>query len=135
MKLNGKKVGIALTGSVCTFTKVFDELERLVLEGAVVTTIISYNTADSVSRFGCGKDFIQRAKQITGREPIMTIPDAEPIGPKHYFDVLAIFPCTGNTMAKFANGITDTPVLMAAKSHMRNQKPLVISISTNDALR
>lgn len=134
MELKGKKVGIAVTGSFCTFDKIFKELKNLVDTGADVYTIFSGASQQISSRFGEPEEFLKKAEEITGREPIITIEGAEPIGPKSYLDVLVIFPCTGNTAAKLANGITDTPVLMAAKAHLRNNKPLVISISTNDAL-
>lgn len=134
MELKGKKVGVALTGSFCTFDKIFVELEKLKKTEAEVYTIFSNASQSISSRFGKPEEFMERAKEITGRAPILTIEDAEPIGPKAYLDVLVIFPCTGNTIAKLANGITDTPALMAAKAHLRNNKPLVISISTNDAL-
>lgn len=134
MEIKGKKVGVALTGSFCTFEKIFVGLEQLVEAGADVYTIFSNSAQQFASRFGTPEEFIKRARDITGRYPIMTIPDAEPIGPKGYLDVLVIYPCTGNTIAKLANGITDTPVLMAAKAHLRNNKPLVVSVSTNDAL-
>ncbi|MDD6071453.1 MAG: dipicolinate synthase subunit B [Clostridiales bacterium] len=134
MEIKGKKVGVAFTGSFCTFDKIFIELEKLVAAGADVYTIFSESSQKIASRFGTPEEFLKRAEEITGRKPILTIGEAEPIGPKGYLDVLVIFPCTGNTVAKLANGITDTPVLMAAKAHLRNNKPLVISISTNDAL-
>lgn len=134
MKLKGKKVGIVLTGSFCTYKQVFSQLEALVSKGAEVTTIFSFNASSIDSRFGKSEDFIKRVKDITGKDPILTIEDAEPIGPKCLFDILAVFPCTGNTIGKLANGITDTPALMAAKAHLRNGKPLVLSVSTNDAL-
>lgn len=134
MNLNGKKVGIALTGSFCTFEKMFTELEKLTAAGADVYPILSNASQSIQSRFGKPDTYVIKIKEITGREPITSIEGAEPIGPKAYLDVLAILPCTGNTAAKLANGITDTPVLMAAKAHMRNNKPLVISISTNDGL-
>lgn len=134
MEIKGKKVGVAFTGSFCTFEKIFVELEKLVKAGADVYTIFSESSQKIASRFGTPEEFLKRAEEITGRKPIITIGEAEPIGPKGYLDVLVIFPCTGNTVAKLANGITDTPVLMAAKAHLRNNKPLVISISTNDAL-
>ena len=134
MEIKGKKVGVAFTGSFCTFEKIFVELEKLVAAGADVYTIFSESSQKIASRFGTPEEFLKRAEEITGRRPILTIGEAEPIGPKGYLDVLVIFPCTGNTVAKLANGITDTPVLMAAKAHLRNNKPLVISISTNDAL-
>lgn len=134
MKLNGKKVGIAITGSFCTFDKIFIELEKLVSNGSAVTTIFS-NAASSINcRFGECREFMERAERITGNKPILTIEDAEKIGPGKLFDIMAILPCTGNTMAKLANGITDSAVLMAAKAHIRNERPLVISLSSNDAL-
>lgn len=134
MNLDGKKVGIALTGSFCTFEKMFTELEKLTAAGADVYPILSNASQSIQSRFGKPDTYVIKLKEITGREPITSIEGAEPIGPKGYLDILAILPCTGNTAAKLANGITDTPVLMAAKAHMRNNKPLVISISTNDGL-
>ncbi len=134
MELKGKKVGVAITGSFCTLDKIFVELGNLVEEGADVVTVFSDAVRTTDSRFGKAEDFLERAERITGKPPILCIRDAEPIGPRSLLDVLVIFPCTGNTLAKLANGITDTPVLMAAKAHLRNNKPLVISISTNDAL-
>lgn len=134
MDLKGKKIGIALTGSFCTFEKIFQELEKLVEAGAEVYTIFSNASQQISSRFGKPEDFMKRAEEITGRKPICNIEGAEPIGPQSYLDAYVIFPCTGNTVAKLANGITDTPALMGAKAHLRNNKPLVISISTNDAL-
>ncbi len=134
MSLKGKHIGIALTGSFCTYEKVFQELQKLAAEEAVIQTIFSDAAQTLNSRFGKAEDFIRRAGEITGRKPMMSIPEAEPIGPGSLFDILVLFPCTGNTIAKLANGITDTPVLMAAKAHLRNNKPLLISVSTNDAL-
>lgn len=130
----GKNIGIAITGSFCTYSKIFKEIEALTETGANIYTIFSSNAALTNSRFGMGCDFLKRAQELTGKEPITTIPDAEPIGPKSMLDVLAIAPCTGNTLSKLANGISDTPVLMAAKAHLRNNRPVVISLSTNDAL-
>lgn len=134
MSLKGKNIGIAITGSFCTYEKTFIQIETLVQEGAIVRTIFSNSAATLNSRFGNSEDFLKRAEEITGYPPILTIPDAEPIGPKKMFDILVLLPCTGNTIAKLANGITDTPVLMAAKAHLRNNRPLLISLSTNDAL-
>lgn len=134
MSLYGKNIGIALTGSFCTFDKAFKEVENLIDENANIYPIFSNNSQVINSRFGNAADFLNKMKYMTGNDPITTIEDAEPIGPKKYLDVLAIVPCTGNTLAKLANGITDTPVLMAAKAHLRNGKPLVISIATNDGL-
>lgn len=134
MNLNNKKVGVALTGSFCTYKNAFEELEKLVAAGADVSTIFSYASQTMDSRFGEAKHFLEEAERITGNKPILSIPDAEPIGPGSLLDILIILPCTGNTIAKLANGITDTPVLMAAKAHLRNDKPLLLSVSTNDAL-
>lgn len=134
MELKGKKIGAAFTGSFCTYKKVFEGLEKLVEEGATVQTIFSDAAQSIDSRFGEAGDFVEKARQITGIPPMLTINQAEPIGPGSLLDLLIIFPCTGNTIAKLANGITDTPVLMAAKAHLRNEKPLLLSISTNDAL-
>lgn len=134
MKIEGKKVGVALTGSFCTYAKIFPQLTALTDAGADVTVIFSNAAAGIDSRFGKAEDFLKKAEEITGKKPILTIAEAEPIGPKSLLDILVIFPCTGNTAAKLANGITDTPVLMAAKAHLRNEKPLVVSLSTNDAL-
>lgn len=134
MSLSGKKIGIAFTGSFCTYARIFEELEALQKEEPVIQTIFSDSAQSIDSRFGTAESFLKRAEEITGIPPILTIKDAEPIGPKSLLDLLVIFPCTGNTLAKLANGITDTPVLMAAKAHLRNDKPLLLSVSTNDAL-
>lgn len=134
MKLKGKRVGIAITGSFCTYKNLFVELENVVSEGADVQTIFSDSAQKIDSRFGNAEEFLERAEQITGKPVMKTIAQAEPIGPEKLLDLLIILPCTGNTIAKLANGITDTPVLMAAKAHLRNERPLLLSISTNDAL-
>lgn len=134
MKLKGKKVGVAITGSFCTYEKVFQVLQALKSEGAEVQTIFSDAAQTLDSRFGNAEEFVTRAKEITGKAPFLTIPQAESIGPKGLLDLLILMPCTGNSIAKLANGITDTPALMAAKAHLRNERPLLVSISTNDAL-
>lgn len=134
MRFEGTTIGVALTGSFCTFKKVFEQIELLVKEGADVYTIFSTASQTFDTRFGEANYFLNYAKELTGHDPILTIPEAEPIGPKAYLDILIIAPCTGNTTAKLANGITDTPVLMAAKAHIRNEKPLVLAIATNDGL-
>ncbi len=132
--LSNKNIGVAITGSYCTYAKVFEELEQLAQTGANLYSIFSYQSSTTDSRFGKCREFLDRAEKITGRKPIVTIPDAEPIGPSALFDILVIAPCTGNTLSKLANGISDTPVLMAAKAHLRNNRPLVVALSTNDAL-
>ena len=134
MKLSECNIGFAITGSFCTFDKIKSQIKILKDEGADITPIFSFNTYNMDTRFTKAKDFTDEIKAITGKEGMSTIQQAETVGPGKLFDVLVIAPCTGNTAAKLANGITDTPVLMAAKAHLRNNRPLVISISTNDAL-
>lgn len=109
MELKGKQIGVAITGSFCTYKKLFTELENLVLEGAEVQTIFSNSAQKTDSRFGNAEDFVKRAEEITGKKIMKTIAQAEPIGPKNLLDLLIIMPCTGNTIAKLANGISDTP--------------------------
>lgn len=132
--LKGKRIGFAICGSFCTFSKAFVQLERLIAEGAEVTAVMSFNAASLDTRFGKAADHIAYLERVTGKSVIKTIEDAEPIGPQKMFDALLIAPCTGNTMAKLAAGIIDTPVTMAAKSHIRNASPLIIAPSTNDGL-
>lgn len=127
-------IGLAITGSFCTFDKIKGEIQALTEEGANVVPIFSDNTQRINSRFAQAEEFMKEVEALTGNKGIRTIAEAETIGPSGCFDILVIAPCTGNTMAKFSNGITDTPVLMAAKAHVRNEKPIVIAISTNDAL-
>lgn len=134
MSLKGIKIGFALTGSFCTFEKTIEQIENLVKLGAEVIPIMSYNSFNLDTKFGAASDHINRIKEITNKDIIHTIQEAEPIGPKKMTDIMIIAPCSGNTISKLANGINDTPVTMAAKSHLRNQRPLVIAISTNDAL-
>ncbi|NLL78585.1 MAG: dipicolinate synthase subunit B [Clostridiales bacterium] len=134
MYVTGKTIGVALTGSFCTYAKIWPELQKLKDQGANLIFILSEHAASIKSRFGKPADFLEQIRTLTDTPPILTIEDAEPIGPQSLLDILVIFPCTGNTAAKLACGITDTPVLMAAKAHLRNEKPLVLSLSTNDAL-
>lgn len=134
MEISGKKIGVAFTGSFCTFAKVFEVLITLKEEGVDLYPILSAKTQNISCRFGDNEAFTNRITEICEREPITTIEGAEPIGPSGFLDALILLPCTGNTLAKLANGITDGPVTMAAKAHLRNEKPLLISLSTNDAL-
>lgn len=127
------KLGFALCGSFCTFEKILREMEKL-SEHYDITPVLSGFAASADTRFGKAEDFLRRIREITGKEPITEITAAEPIGPKKLFDILLIEPCTGNTLGKLANGITDTSVTMAAKAHLRNGRPLLIAVSTNDAL-
>lgn len=132
--LKGKRIGFAVCGSFCTFKKAFAELERLISAGAEVTAIMSFNAAELDTRFGKAAEHIAYLEKVTQKKVIKTIEDAEPVGPKKMFDAMVIAPCTGNTLAKLAYGIIDTPVVMAAKSHLRNASPLIIAPSTNDGL-
>lgn len=134
MKLTGVKIGFCVTGSFCTFHKILPQMQRLVDEGAHVYPIFSHTVANTDTRFTTAAQFRKDVEYIAGNKIIDSIVGAEPIGPQQLLDVVVIAPCTGNSLAKLANGITDTPVLMAAKSHLRNQKPVVIAISTNDGL-
>ncbi|MCD8006740.1 MAG: dipicolinate synthase subunit B [Oscillospiraceae bacterium] len=128
------RIGFAITGSFCTFKPAFETAEALVRAGYELTPIMSFNAYNLSTRFGSAEENRTRIESITGREIIHTIESAEPIGPKRLFDLIAVCPCTSNTLAKLATGVNDTPVTMAVKSHLRNQRPVVIAISTNDAL-
>lgn len=127
------RLGLAICGSYCTFDRIFPVAEDLAGEYDL-TAIMSEHAASTDTRFGCAETMLNKLRDITGREVITTIKDAEPIGPKKLFDVLAVAPCTGNTIAKLACGIADSAVTMACKAHLRNERPLIIAISTNDAL-
>ena len=126
-------IGFAMCGSFCTFSKVFPVMEELTTEHKIFP-ILSTASTTTDSRFGKAESFITLAERICNRAVIRSIADAEPIGPKKLLDALIIAPCTGNTLAKLAHGIADGPVTMAAKSHLRNGKPVIIAVSTNDAL-
>ena len=134
MDLSSYTIGYAVTGSFCTFEKTKKAAEELKRLGADLVPIFSYNVQMMDTRFGGAREFMEAIENIAQKPGIKTIQQAEPIGPKSNLDVLVIAPCTGNTLSKLWNGITDSPVLMAAKAHLRNQKPLVISVSTNDAM-
>lgn len=135
MKLEGKRIGFAFTGSFCTFKAVLEELKKIKKENADIIPIMSFNSYNLDTKFGTAQEYIAQIKEITGKEQIIhTIQEAEPIGPKKLTDIMVIAPCSGNTIAKLANGITDTPVLMATKSHLRNNNPVILAISTNDGL-
>ncbi len=134
MSLKGVKIGWALTGSFCNFEFVFPHIESIVKEGADIYPIVSYSVDSFDTRFGKAEEWKNKLKEITGKDIISTIVDAEPVGPQLKMDIMIVAPCTGNTIAKLANAITDTPVTMACKAHLRNQRPLVLAIATNDAL-
>ncbi len=128
------KIGFAMCGSFCTFAPVFAELERLVTEFPDVVPILSEISASVDSRFGTAKEHREKITALCGRKPILCIEEAEPIGPKGLLDLLIIAPCTGNTLGKLACGITDSVVTMAAKAQLRNQRPVLLAVSTNDGL-
>lgn len=135
MELIGKKIGFALTGSFCTFQKTITELEKIKqIKNTDITPIMSFNSYNLDTKFGKAQDFIDKIENLTNHKIINSIQTAEPIGPKKMFDILIVAPCSGNTIAKLANDIIDTPVTMAVKSHLRNNRPVVIAISTNNAL-
>lgn len=122
MELKGIKIGFVLTGSFCTFQKVIPKMKELIKQEAKIIPIMSFNAYNIDTKFGKAKDFIKEIEEITGKEIIHTIKDAEPIGPKKMTDIMVVAPCSGNTMAKLACDIIDTPAVMACKSHLRNRK-------------
>jgi len=134
MLLKGVRIGYAITGSFCTFAKTIPQIEKLVNEGADVIPIISESVDKYDTRFGKAEELKNTLAAITGKPPISSIVEAEPIGPKALLDILVIAPCTGNTISKIANAITDSSVSMACKAHLRNMRPVVVAVSTNDGL-
>lgn len=134
MQLNGVSVGVVMTGSHCTVGAVIPALKRLHNEGTMLTFVFSYALNYTDNRFYTVEELKREISEITDSPIISSITDAEPIGPQKIFDVLVVAPCTGNTLAKMANSITDTPALMAIKAQLRNQRPVVIALSTNDGL-
>ena len=134
MDISGKTVGFAITGSFCTFSKVFPNIVKLVEERAEVVPIMSEISYVTDTRFGLAEEHIKFLENTTGKKVLNQIKDVEPIGPKKMLDILVIAPCTGNTLAKIATGIADSSVTLAVKSHLRNKRPVVIAISTNDGL-
>ncbi len=134
MSLDGLRLGFALTASSCTFEKVLPIMSELKGKGVQITPVFSRNAATMDTRFGQASHWLKEVKEITGTEIILDITGAEPIGPQAMLDLLLIAPCTGNTLSKLAQGITDDPVLMAAKAQLRNNRPVLIAIATNDGL-
>lgn len=132
--MNKLNIGFALTGSFCTFKNILPVIQQLKDDGHNIIPIMSYNAFNTDTRFGTAEFFRKKAEDICRNEIIASIDKAEPIGPKKLLDILIIAPCTGNTLAKLSTGIADTPVTLAAKSHLRNSRPLLIAVSTNDAL-
>jgi dipicolinate synthase subunit B len=134
MRLEGVTVGFALTGSHCQLQEVLPEVRKLIEEGARVVPVVSDAVGTTDTKYGPARQWIESLRQMTGEEVIGSIVEAEPIGPGKLLDVLVVAPCTGNTLAKLANGITDSAVLMAIKAQLRNQRPVVLAVSTNDGL-
>ena len=132
--MKNERVGFAFCGSFCTHQKVLQAYLRLTQEYETVVPIVSEIASATDTRFGEAEAFMQTVTQAAGRAPIYAIPEAEPIGPKKLLDILVIAPCTGNTLAKLANGITDSAVTLAAKAHLRNGRPVLLAIASNDAL-
>lgn len=132
--LRGAKIGCTMTGSFCTFRPVFEAWRALRAAGAELTPIMSYNACSLDTRFYPAAEAVAIFEDICGRKLLNSIPQVEPIGPKKLLDLLVVAPCTGNTLSKIANGITDTPAALAVKSHLRNGRPVLIAVSTNDAL-
>lgn len=134
MEIKNKKIGFVLTGSFCTFNKTINKMKDLKALGADILPIMSINSYTLDTKFNTAKNFIKEIEEICEKEIIHTIPDAEPIGPKHLTDIMIVAPASGNTMAKLAVDIIDTPATMAVKSHLRNDLPVVIAPSTNNGL-
>ena len=133
-QLEGKTVGFAMTGSFCTFARVIEQIRALSALGAKLVPIMSRTAADTDTRFGRAADIDAEIEEICGRKILTTVFETEPIGPKGYLDLLIVAPCTGNSLAKLAAGIADTSVTMAVKAHLRNAKPVLLAVSTNDGL-
>ncbi len=134
MEFKNLNIGFGITGSFCTFNKMLEILEILKEKEANIIPIMSYNAFNTNTRFGDANDYIKKIEDICNHSVLNKIEEVEPIGPKNLLDILLILPCTGNTLSKLANSISDTPVTCAAKSQLRNNKPVVLAISTNDGL-
>ncbi|WLR52388.1 dipicolinate synthase subunit B [Bacillus tianshenii] len=134
MSLKDRRIGFGLTGSHCTYDAVVPQIQKLVDAGADVLPVVSFTVQNTTTRFGAGVDWIKKIEEITGNKAIDSIVAAEPLGPKLPLDCMVIAPLTGNSMSKMANALTDSPVLMAAKATLRNLSPVVLGVSTNDAL-
>ncbi len=131
---SGIRIGYVMTGSYCTFERSFRQAERLIAMGAKLLPVMSENAAGISTRFGSGEDNVKRFSDICGKEVITSIDGAEPIGPKNLTDIMVVSPCTSNTAAKLAAGITDSAATMAVKSHLRGGRPVVLAIASNDSL-
>ncbi len=134
MLLQGKRIGLGITASHCTYEDVVPKIENLRKAGATVVPIITHSVLTAATRFGTGEEWIKKIEALSGEKVVSSIVEAEPFGPKNPLDCMVIAPMTGNSISKFANAATDSPVLMAAKATLRNGSPVVLGISTNDAL-
>lgn len=134
MSLKGKRIGFGITGSHCTYEEIFPQIKKLVELGAEVVPVVTATVKGTGTRFGEAGVWVKKIEEVTGKQVIDSIVDAEPLGPKAPLDCMIIAPITGNSISKFANAMTDSPVLMAAKATLRNLKPVILGISTNDAL-
>jgi dipicolinate synthase subunit B len=134
MRFSGLKMGFAITGSHCTIANVLPYIQSLSDEGARITPILSTTVANTDTRFGTARDLVAQLTGITGERSLTTLAEVEPIGPGELFEVIIVAPCTGNTMAKLALGLSDTAVTMACKAQLRNSRPVVLALSTNDGL-
>lgn len=132
--MENKNIGFCITGSFCTFKRILPEIKKLVDQNNNVYPVFSFTVKNMDTRFYKADDFYEEVLEITGKKPTFTIAEAEQFGPKNQMDVMIIAPCTGNTLAKLNHAISDTPVLMAVKAHLRNNRPTVIAVSTNDGL-
>lgn len=134
-KMKGKRVGFAMCGSFCTHLQALGEMEKLISRcGAEIIPILSDAAYVTDTRFGTAEELRKKIRSLTGTQIIHTIDRAEPLGPAEPLDLMIVCPCTGNTLAKIANGITDTPVCMAVKAHMRSDRPLILALASNDAM-
>lgn len=134
MKLEGKRIGFGITGSHCTYEEVYPQIKSLLDEGADVIPVVTFTMKNTTTRFGKAGEWVEKIEELTGNKVIDSIVAAEPLGPKLPLDCMVIAPLTGNSMSRFANALTDSPVLMAAKATLRTHRPVVLGISTNDAL-
>lgn len=134
MSIENLNIGVGITGSYCTFNAMLELLSKLKERGANIIPIMSYNAYGNDTRFGTSNDYIRKVEEICNHKVLNSIVEVEPIGPKKLLDILLVLPCTGNTISKIANAISDTPVTCAVKSQLRNQKPVLLAISTNDGL-
>lgn len=132
--LAGKKIGFAMAASHCNLDRSMKAMAQVVSAGAEVIPIFSHNVQTTATRFGRPDDWFAQARAISGREPLITVPEVEPFGPRKEVDSMVVCPCTGNTLARLANAINDSPVLMAVKATLRNGRPVILAITSNDIL-